>query len=271
MALKKNQPIGIFDSGVGGLTVAHAITALLPSERIIYFGDTAHLPYGDKSPNSIRQYSEKISKFLLIKNCKAIVIACNTASSFAYEHLLQLFGQQVPVINVIEPVVEYVASCNGIKKIGVIGTKGTIRSEIYPKKIKEKIPSMSVQSLATPLLVPVIEEGFGHGEISKMVIREYLSNQSMEGIDSLILACTHYPIIKNEIEKFCGTGVRVIDSANIVARFVRDVLEHKKLLSDKPEGVHKFYVSDFTPVFEKTANLFFGEKISLEYYPIWNN
>ena len=266
-----NQPIGVFDSGVGGLTVAHAIAQLLPVEQLIYFGDTAHLPYGDKSQQAIQQYSEKISKFLLMKNCKAIVIACNTASSFAFQHLDNLFGKKVPVINVIDPVVEYVCSEKSLKKIGVIGTKGTIQSGIYSKKILEKNKNLKVQSLATPLFAPMIEEGFVNNEISRTLIKEYLSKPAIEGIDSVILACTHYPLIKNEIEKFYDNKVKVIDSASIVAQYTKRILREKKLLKDKPSGNHQFYVSDYTPVFEQTANIFFGEKLHLEFYPIWNN
>lgn len=270
MTSQKNQPIGVFDSGVGGLTVAHAITQLLPNEQIIYFGDTAHLPYGDKSPQAIRQYSEKITKFLLMKNCKLIVIACNTASSFAYEYLVKVFGREISIVNVIEPVVNFVCENNSAKKIGVIGTKGTMQSDVYAKKIKEKNSGLAVHSLATPLFVPLIEEGFVNGEISRMVIKEYLSRSVLSEIDSIILACTHYPIIKNEIEKFYNNKIIVIDSASIVAEFTKNILKEKKLLNDKGTA-HKFYVSDYTSVFEQMANKFFGEKISLEFYPIWNN
>lgn len=268
---QKNQPIGVFDSGVGGLTVAHAITRLLPDEHLVYFGDTAHLPYGDKSPKAIQQYSEKISRFLLMKSCKAIVIACNTASSFAYEHLVHLFGESISIINVIDPVVEFVCSNESVKKVGVIGTKGTIQSGIYEQKIKAQSTRLSVQSLATPLFVPLIEEGFIQGEIGRMVIHEYLARPDLQGIDSLILACTHYPLIKTEIERFYNNKVNVVDSATIVAAYVKECLGQKDLLNDKDKSGQRFYVSDYTPVFEQIANQFFEEKISLEFYPIWNN
>ena len=263
------RPIGIFDSGIGGLTVASAIHKLLPKESLVYFGDTAHLPYGDKSPDSIKYYSIRISQFLLKKQCKVIVIACNTASSFAYDTVVDFVDEAVPVINVIDPLVEKVTSLKNISKVGVIGTKGTVKSGIYPKKINEKRPAVEVSSLATPLLVPMIEEGFFNNKISKAVISSYLDRPKLKNADALILACTHYPLIRKEIEEIYKNEVPVFDSGEIVAHYLKNLLVRKKMLSDRSRPVHHFYVSDFTQSFEKTTELFFGKRIHLEQASIW--
>lgn len=268
--LKSNQAIGIFDSGIGGLTVANAIRAILPNETLIYFGDTAHFPYGDKSEDSIRFYSIKIARFLLQQNCKMIVIACNTASSHAYEVVKEFVGDQIPVINVIDPVVEKVTSDKNIKKIGVIGTKGTIKSNIYEKKIKKLKPSMEVSSLATPLLAPMIEEGFFNNTISKTIIDSYLSKPKLKKIDSIILACTHYPLIKKEVNAIYKNQVKIVDSAEMVAQYVKEVLVKKKINHKGKSGKHRFYVSDYTESFDKSAGMFFGNKIKLEEANIWS-
>jgi len=263
-------PIGIFDSGIGGLTVANAIRKILPNEQIIYFGDTAHMPYGDKSPEAIKFYSLKIAKFLLDKNCKLILIACNTASAHAYHELVHFLGDRVPIINVIDPVVNAMLSKGKYKKIGVIATKSTIRSDIYSKKIKLIDPNIEVSSLATPLLAPMIEEGFFNNNISKTVINSYLTSPKLKKIDSLILACTHYPLIKPEISSFYGGKVDIINTAEIVAEDLKERLSKLNLLNDGPAKRHQFFVSDYTPSFAKSTRLFFGEKIHLSYKPIWD-
>ena len=266
---KKEQPIGIFDSGIGGLTVANAITKVLPNEKIIYFGDTAHLPYGDKSPDSIKYYSMRLSHFLMQQECKIIVIACNTASSLAYDVVKDFVGKEVKVVNVIDPVVNMVCQQKGIKKIGVIGTKGTIRSNIYAKKIKAKKVKLEVASLATPLLASMIEEGFFNNKISRTIIQSYLSRPKIKKIDTLILACTHYPLIKDEINEFYEGKVDIIDSAKVVAAYVKDLLTKEKILSTKKNPKHHFYVSDFTKAFEKSTRYFFTNEIHLEEVDIW--
>ena len=215
---KAEQPIGIFDSGVGGLTVASAIKQILPNEQMIYFGDTAHLPYGDKSEETIISYSKHIADFLFNKGVKVILIACNTASAVAYNDLKNYLGDKVLIINVIDPIVDFVSENYKNTKLGVIGTKGTINSGMYEKKIIEKENNNNVASLATPLFVPMIEEGFVYDDISNAIIRSYLSSNVLKDIQSLILGCTHYPIIKNQIRKFFDFKVDVLDSASIVAR-----------------------------------------------------
>lgn len=265
-----SRPIGIFDSGIGGLTVANAIQQELPHESLIYFGDTAHLPYGDKSSDSIKYYSIRIAQFLLQQHCKMIVIACNTASSFAFETVKDFVDGKVPVVNVIDPVVAHVTRSKKQRKIGVIGTKGTIKSDIYAKKIHAVNKQLEVASLATPLLAPMIEEGFFNNKISRTVIGSYLDSRKLAKIDSLILACTHYPLIKNEVSEYYASGVEIVDSAGVVAAYVKDVLRKKKLLSPKKRPTHRFYVSDFTKSFEESTRYFFRNKIHLEKKDIWS-
>jgi glutamate racemase len=265
----KEQPIGIFDSGVGGLTVAHAIKQILPGESLIYFGDTAHLPYGDKSAESIRYYSQRITEFLLEHNSKAVLVACNSASASAYDSLKEEFQKKTILFDVIDPVVEYMGT-KDFTKIGVIGTKRTISSGTYEKKIKEKSPETSVVSLATPLLVPMIEEGFIFDDISNAIIRSYLSDESLAGIQALILGCTHYPIIKNQISKIFNFNIEVVDSARIVSKILRDTLEKNNLLNDSGIVKDQFFISDYTPYFEKIARMFFEGEINLKKADIWS-
>ena len=264
----KGQPIGIFDSGVGGLTVAHAIKQILPEESLIYFGDTAHLPYGDKSAESIRNYSQRITEFLLEHDSKVIVIACNSASASAFDSLKGKFGKKTILIDVIDPVVDYLSTRN-FNKIGVIGTKRTISSGTYELKIKDKSPSTQVISMATPLLVPMIEEGFIFDDISNAIIRTYLSSESLVGIQALILGCTHYPIIKNQISKFFNFNVEVVDSARVVSMILKQTLEKNNLLNDSGKVKDKFFISDYTTYFEKIARMFFEGEINLKKADIW--
>jgi glutamate racemase len=265
----KEQPIGIFDSGVGGLTVAHAIKQILPGESLVYFGDTAHLPYGDKSAESIRYYSRKITEFLLNHNSKVVLVACNSASASAFESLKHEFQDRTILIDVIDPVVDYL-STRKFKKIGVIGTKRTISSGTYDQKLHEKSPGTTVISMATPLLVPMIEEGFIFDDISNAIIRTYLSNETLVGIEALILGCTHYPIIRNQISKFFNFNVEVIDSARIVSLILRETLEKKNLLNDSGTVQDQFFISDYTSFFEKIARMFFEGEINLTKADIWN-
>lgn len=270
MPSQPSNPIGIFDSGIGGLTVAHAINVALPHERLIYFGDTAHLPYGDKSMAAVQAYSIKIADLLLQRGCKVIVIACNTASAVATELLKEYVASRSAVINVIDPMVERITQGDNGKKIGVIGTKGTISSGIYRQKLQATIPEMQVGELATPLLVPMIEEGFIHNRISKDIIDKYLSEPELEGITDLILGCTHYPLIREDISKHYQDTVRVHDSSVETAKFLADFLAEKDLLSpERPKIRNHFFVSDYTKDFEDSANHFFGKDVNLEEYKLW--
>ena len=260
--------IGIFDSGIGGLTVAKAIADILPNEDLLYFGDTAHLPYGDKSRESIKMYARRISDFLVGRGCKIIVIACNTASAHAYPDIKKRHAN-IPVINVIAPTVNYCTSKFTTGKIGVIATRGTIRSGIYPRKLLKTNPNLQVVQTATPLLAPMIEEGFFNNKISQTIINSYLSVKNFKNLNALILACTHYPLIKPEVERFFKGEVEVIDSASVVAEHIAAVLAKKCLAATQPGSEKKFCVSDYTKSFEETSRLFFGEKIELAEERIW--
>lgn len=268
--MPNSAPIGIFDSGIGGLTVANAIKHYLPNERLIYFGDTAHLPYGDKAPSSIVEYSKTISSFLLEKGCKIIVIACNTASSIAYNDVSEMTGN-IPVINVIDPVVNVVVNTEHANHVGVIGTRATINSGEYEKRIKNLDANISVSSMATPLLVPLIEEHIMDDSIGQQIMAKYLSQPKLDGIDSLILGCTHYPLMKNSVKHYYNNSVKVFDSADIVGQYVKDYLQNNDLLSDQLSGAHHFYVSDFTESFEHNTKDFFGEEIHLEEIDLWRS
>lgn len=263
--------IGLFDSGIGGLTVANALLQQLPNESLIYFGDTAHLPYGDKSADTIRFFTRTIGAFLLSKECKIIVIACNTASSVAFEMLQNMAGDKAYVFNVIDPVVEEVIQ-KKYKHVGVIGTKGTIGSDVYRQKILTKDSNVAVHQLATPLLAPMIESGFVDGQISHLVIEEYLQDESLQDIDCLILACTHYPLIKKEIEAYYEQQNRKVDvlaTNEIVAKHIKQFMIEHGLVNYEQKGQHAFYVSDYTESFEKTTHLFYKEAIHLIHLPLF--
>ncbi|MCB0704810.1 MAG: glutamate racemase [Saprospiraceae bacterium] len=266
--LSASQPIGVFDSGIGGLTVAHAIANRLPFEQLIYFGDTAHLPYGDKSGDAIRYYSLKIAKFLLEQEAKMIVIACNSASTAASRVLAEFFPDQVHFVNVVDPLVEAVVSRN-LKKVGIIATKATISSGVYQQQLKQAQPDLEVFALATPLLVPMIEEGYADSRISQPIIDNYLSDPGFENMDALLLACTHYPLIRQEIEDYFQGKVEVLDSTLVATDAVYDSLERSNLLSTSLQTPHQFYVSDHTPSFEATTKLFYGAEIQLKHFPLW--
>ncbi len=265
-----HRPIGIFDSGIGGLTVAQAIAQLLPKEDMIYFGDTAHLPYGDKSEAAIQAYSVKIADVLLKKGCKVIVIACNSASSAAYELLKEYVRMDAHIINVIDPMVAYVTKHFKDKQIGLIGTKRTVMSGVYTDRIKETQNNVQLKSLATPLLAPMIEEGFFNNQISHEIIGQYLSDSELLDIDALILACTHYPLIKKEINQFYNGKISILDSSEVVAQALKTHLETNSLINEQPESTKRFFVSDYTPSFEASTRLFFGEVVHLEQHRLWN-
>jgi glutamate racemase len=268
--MQANAPIGIFDSGIGGLTVAAAIHRLMPNESLIYFGDTAHFPYGDKSPSRIESYGLGISEYLLNQGCKMIVIACNTASAHAFKAVTKYVGNKAIVVNVIDPASQVVANRYPNGRVGVIATRGTIQSGIYPRKIKKISPNTEVTSLATPLLAPMIEEGFFNNRISRTVIHSYLEKKSLQNIQAIILGCTHYPLIHKEIEEYYQGNVDVVDSAEMVAISVKEALNNKHLLSTNSDNVElRFLVSDFTESFETSATYFFPEKVHLEECDIW--
>lgn len=268
--MKSSDPIGIFDSGIGGLTVARAVKDLMPAEQIIYFGDTAHLPYGDKSAAAIQAYSVKITDVLLQRGCKVILIACNSASAAAFELVREYAGKKAKVFNVIDPVVDHIREGYENKAIGLIGTKQTVNSRVYKTKIELASEGIKFNALATPLLVPMIEEGFIHNHISEEIIHQYLVHDELENIEALILGCTHYPLIKNEIASHYGGSVEVIDSSVTVAKALKAYLEYNGLVKKEKQPLDdQFLVSDFTESFEATTKLFFKELVHLEKHTLW--
>jgi glutamate racemase len=267
---KQIKPIGIFDSGIGGLTVAHAIKKVLPNENMIYFGDTAHLPYGDKSEAAIQAYSIRIANILLQKGCKVIVIACNSASSAAYELLKEYVRKDTHIINVIDPMVALVTQQFLGKNIGLIGTKRTVQSGVYARKIQEIDQHITLHSLATPLLAPMIEEGFFNNQISHEIIAQYLSDSVLQNIDGLILACTHYPLIKKEIGQFYDSNMNILDSSEVVALALKNYLHDHDLLNPEQNATDHFLVSDYTESFESSARMFFHESVHLEKHLLWD-
>jgi len=266
--MNKNLPIGVFDSGLGGLTIVKAMQEALPGESLIYFGDTAHLPYGDKSPDLVKGYSLAIAQFLLSQPVKAIVIACNTASAVAHQ-TVENFAGQIPVFDVIQPAVQELLSHTRNGKVGVIATKTTIHSGVYGKQLLASRPNLKVTEKATPLLVPMIEEGWLHDRISQDVIDAYMSDTGFQEIDALILGCTHYPLIKGQIEAYFRHNyhhdVYVVDSSQAVAAHVKETLSNNGLLNDGEElARHRYFLSDYTVDFQEAAKLFLSQEITFE-------
>lgn len=263
--MNNKSHIGIFDSGIGGLTVAKAICDRLPLENIIYYGDTAHLPYGDKSPDLIKNFSMDIADYLIDKeNCKAIVIACNTASAVSYEYLRDKHKGSIPILNVIDPIIEAIVEDDSIKKVGLIATQTTINSGVYQEKLQRRKPSIKIESLATPLLVPMIEEGYANDTISHAVIENYLLNPIFQDIDALILGCTHYVLIKEEINELFKGQVKLFDSTDILAIKLKNILDIEGLSSKEKQLKNHFYVSDLTKGFQDSASRYFLNPIDLE-------
>ncbi len=267
--MNNEKPIGIFDSGIGGLTVARAVKDILPNENIIYFGDTAHLPYGDKSAAAIQSYTVKICDLLIKQQCKVILIACNSASSAAYQLAKEYVGSKAKVINVIDPAIIYLGERFENKTIGLIGTKRTVRSNVYQKKLDKLNKNIQLRSLATPLLCPMIEEGYFDNNISEHIIQNYISDPTLQGIEALVLGCTHYPLIKNQIANFYQGAVEVIDSSHVVAEHLKTYLDKNDLHKKSGVSFNKFFVSDYTHSFAEATRIFFREEVNLEFYPLW--
>lgn len=255
------RPIGIFDSGIGGLTVAKEIFTHLPYEDIVYFGDTARVPYGTKSPQTVRKFSYSNMRFLMSQKVKMAIVACNTASATSIEKLRVEFPG-IPIIGVIEPAVELALICTGNKRIGVIGTESTISSNAYLKEIRMLNPNAMIFGQPCPLFVPLVEEGWIDRKETSMIAREYLRPLKKKKIDTLILGCTHYPLLKSVIKKIIGKGVAVIDSARVIAEECEEVLREKGLSNrSNRKGWHKFFVSDNPERFRRIGQKFLGYKI----------
>jgi glutamate racemase len=272
-----DRPIGVFDSGIGGLTLVHALGRALPNERIIFFGDTAHLPYGDKSAKNIQAFAQEILHFFFQQNCKAVLIACNTASAIAYPKLMKYWASHLLLFNVIDPVVRTCIQSYKPHKVGVIGTRSTIQSRSYPRKFNQLDKTIAVTTASTPLLAPMIEEGFYNNKISRTIISAYLSKKQFENIEALILGCTHYPLIRKEVESFYRGSTPVLDNIDPTITELSNTLSNKDMLnngfksSDSPDeqNLNTFFVSDYTQSFEETAKQFFGKALSLQKYDIW--
>jgi len=255
------QPIGVFDSGIGGLTVAAALRTLLPQENICYVGDTARVPYGGKSQSTIERYSMEISAMLLAESAKMIVVACNTASALAIPRLHR--SLEVPVTGVILPGAKAAVAATRNGHVGVIGTRGTIRSGAYERAIQTLAPEVRVTSQACPMLVPSIEEGWLEDPITDKIIARYLGNLVESGVDTLVLGCTHYPLLKPALARFLGEGIRLVDSAENCALAVRQLLEQYSIAAPADqEGSLKVTLTDasdgFLPVAERALGLKVG-------------
>ena len=255
-----NRPIGVFDSGVGGLTVVNALSKILPNESICYVGDTARVPYGNKSKNSIIKFSKEITQWLLKQDCKIIIIACNTASSLALSYLES--NLSIPIIGVIDPGVDWALLNTKNKKIGVIGTRATINSNVYNIKLKNKDREISVFSKACPLFVPLVEEGFISGEIPLLLSNYYLSELKKTGIDTLILGCTHYPLLNKMIGRVLDSSIKLIDSSLATSDLVKKKLEVNNLISNNKDGEINCFVTDDAKNFQFVLERFYNLNIN---------
>jgi glutamate racemase len=254
------SPIGIFDSGIGGLTVARAVFEQLPHESTVYFGDTARVPYGPKSPETVRRYSLEILRWLLDQRVKAVVIACNTSTAHALETLQA--ESPVPVIGVIEPGAGAAAAQANGKPIGVIGTAGTIASNAYAKAIHRVRREAQVEQKACPLFVPLVEEGWFEHHAAALIAEEYLAPLRAAGVGSLVLGCTHYPLLRPLLQRVMGPQVRLIDSGEETARVVAAVLRERGLQAPDSGGAeHRFVVSDDEARFRQVGARFIGERL----------
>lgn len=256
LIMDKNAPIGVFDSGVGGLTVAREIMRQIPNERIVYFGDTARVPYGSKSKDNIIKFSRQIIRFLQTENVKAIVIACNTASALALDEMQQEFD--LPILGVVKPGAKVAVETTVNKRIGLIGTEANIRSGVYTRYIESLDDEAKVFEKACPLFVPLVEEGWLHDDITLQVASRYLEELKEKDIDTLIMGCTHYPLIRSTIRKVMGDKVNLVNPAYETAIELKNLLERDNLANkcdvDSPSSMYRFYVSDAEEKFKLFAN-----------------
>jgi glutamate racemase len=260
--MEKEKPLGVFDSGIGGLTVVKRIISILPLENIVYFGDTARVPYGSKSNSTVIEYSIQDTKFLLSKNVKLIVVACNTASSVALKELRSRFD--IPVIGMIEPGALMAVKNTKIGKIGVIGTSATINNKAYSDAISKLDPKIQVCEKACPLFVPLAEEGWVDHKATYLIAQEYLKELKEQKADTVVLGCTHYPILAKIIQEVLGDNVTLIDSGIAAAKVVGEELDRMNLHSNSNSpGTQDYYVSDIPQKFKEISQIFMGK--NLEY------
>ena len=250
----KEAPIGVFDSGVGGLTVAREIMRQIPQERIVYFGDTARVPYGSKSTNTLIRYTRQIIRFLKTRGVKAIVVACNTASAVALEAVRDELD--IPIIGVVRPGARVAVEATRNKKIGIIGTETTVNSGMYVKLIQEIEPEAQVIGKACPLFVPLVEEGWFKDEITRSVVQRYLAELKTQQVDTLVLGCTHYPLLKRLIGEEIGEEVILVNPSSSVVKEMKEYLLRHDMQSDAEQGEYEFYVSDSTEKFRQ-----FGQQV----------
>ncbi len=270
--IDRERPIGIFDSGIGGLTVVKRLAATLPNENLIYFGDTARVPYGSKSNSTVIEYALQDAKFLTTKNVKAIVVACNTASSVAISALKEKYD--IPIIGMIEPGTEFALKATQNKKVGVIGTMATVDNEAYSKALKRTGVKIDVFEKACPLFVPLAEEGWTKHKATYEIAEEYLTELKGRNIDTLILGCTHYPILADVIQKVVGENVKLIDSGIAAAELVKAEIERIGLINNSHSfGNREFYVTDIPKKFKEIAELFLSSPVEevkkVELEEIW--
>ncbi len=262
--MDSNAPVGVFDSGVGGLTVVREIMRQLPDERIVYFGDTARVPYGSKSKKTIIQFSKQIVRFLQTKGVKAIVIACNTASSLALDEVREEVG--IPVIGVVRAGALAAVNATRNRKVGVIGTDATIDSGIYERVLKEMNPDVEVFGKACPLFVPLVEEGLFHDTVTDVIASRYLADLKKKYIDTLVLGCTHYPLIRSTIGRIMGENVTLINPAYETALELKELLNEKNMAREAHEDEsstekYQFYVSDNAKKFTDFATAILPEEV----------
>jgi len=252
---KKTAPIGVFDSGVGGLTVVREMIRQLPDENIVYFGDTARVPYGSKSQNTIIRFSEQIIRFLQKKQVKTIVIACNTASALALDAVRDEFD--VPILGVVTPGARAAVEATRNLKVGVVGTDATVQSGVYTKIIQRMNPKIEVIEKACPLFVPLVEEGFKEHNVTREIIEYYLESMKSTDIDAMILGCTHYPLLRSKIRTYMGDKIQIVNPAYETAMDLKKLLEEQNMANDGTKGPHshyEFFVSDAAEKFRHFAN-----------------
>lgn len=261
MKLNPNNPIGVFDSGIGGLTVARAVIERLPSENIIYFGDTARVPYGVKSPETISRYATQITEFLLRQKVKVLIVACNTMAAVAYGAIKDL--SSVPTLDVVDAGARSAVAETHNKYVGVIGTPATINSNAYVKAIKEYDPEITVFSQPCPLFVPLVEEGWLDHQVTRLTAQEYLRPVVTQNIDTLVLGCTHYPLLKPLLREVLGDQITLVDSAQTIARETEELLRKNSVqnIQEKPPE-YRFYVTDVPVRFKEIGEHFLGTTLS---------
>ena len=257
----RNAPIGVFDSGLGGLTVLKSLEKILPNESFIYFGDTAHVPYGAKSAETVLKYCRNILDFFSQYHTKAVVVACNTASAVAYNSLQKEYS--ISLFDVVSPSVEFAIKKSKTKKIGVIGTTNTINSKAYSHQFSDKNTDFSIYEISCPLFVPIIEEGWSDSKIAKEIATEYLQDFEEKNIDILILGCTHYPIMANTIQSVLPAKIQLVFSGETVGQKLFHYLKINKLINISTDGGNiKFYVSDLPQKFDDLGSRFLGRKLN---------